>query len=221
MARVEGRRFVHLRDVLGVEIGQTLRVGLRDGAVGEATVVAMDADGVDLGVQFDGDPPPPAPVWLALALPRPLVLRRLLGQVTTLGIQRIWLFGANRVEKSYWQTPSLAPAAIERELVLGLEQARDTRLPRVEQHPRFRPFVEDVLAPLAQGAQLLVGHPGATTPCPRSVAERTVLVVGPEGGFIPYEIERLEAAGGTCVSLGPRILRTETAVIALLGRLAP
>ena len=45
-----------------------------------------------------------------------------------------------------------------------------------------------------------------------------MLVVGPEGGFVPRELETLAAAGARTVGLGPRALRVETAVVALLAR---
>ncbi|MGH8310922.1 MAG: RsmE family RNA methyltransferase, partial [Steroidobacteraceae bacterium] len=52
-------------------------------------------------------------------------------------------------------------------------------------------------------------------------ARGATLVIGPEGGFLPDELERLDAAGATRVGLGARVLRVETAVVALLARLAP
>ena len=64
-----------------------------------------------------------------------------------------------------------------------------------------------------------MAHPGDHPPCPRGLDQPTLLAVGPEGGFIPYEVERLRQAGCDVVSLGPRILRVETAVASLLGRL--
>ena len=69
------------------------------------------------------------------------------------------------------------------------------------------------------GAGPKVAHPGAPEPCPRALAEPATLAVGPEGGFIAEEIASLERAGFAPVSIGPRVLRVETAVAALIGRL--
>ena len=104
-------------------------------------------------------------------------------------------------------------------MLLGLEQARDTVLPEVMIEKRFKPFVEDRLPALAQGSRGLIGHPGDYPPCPRDLAEQVTLAIGPEGGWIPYEIELLRKAGLQPVQLGERILRVENAVPALLARL--
>jgi len=124
------------------------------------------------------------------------------------------------VEKSFWQSSGLAPAALREQALLGLEQARDTRLPRIELERRFRPFAEDRLASLSAGP-VLVAHPGAAEACPHALAGPATLVVGPEGGFVDFELERLAAIGGRAVGLGSRALRVETAVTALLARLTP
>ena len=70
-----------------------------------------------------------------------------------------------------------------------------------------------------QGTRGLVGHPGDYPPCPRGLDEAVTLAIGPEGGWIPYEIDLLANAGLQPVQLGARILRVETAVTALLARL--
>ena len=95
----------------------------------------------------------------------------------------------------------------------------DTRLPEVMLRPRFKPFVEDEVPALSSGSRALLAHPYARQPCPRRVQEPVTLAVGPEGGFIAYEVELLEAQGFEAVSLGARILRVEHAIPALLGRL--
>ncbi|HWV10810.1 MAG TPA: 16S rRNA (uracil(1498)-N(3))-methyltransferase, partial [Pseudomonas sp.] len=167
------------------------------------------------------DQPAPAklPLTLLLALPRPKMLKRVLQTVSAMGVPRLVLLNSYRVEKSFWQTPFLEPEAIREQLILGLEQARDTVLPEVIIEKRFKPFVEDRLPALVGDSLGLVGHPGDYPACPRAVEQPVTLAIGPEGGWIPYEVEKLQEAGLHPVQLGERILRVETAVTALLARL--
>ena len=123
------------------------------------------------------------------------------------------------MEKSYWQSPVLADGSVRGDLLLGLEQGGDTLLPVVEMHRRFRPFVEDELAAIAKSSLALVAHPAGTEECPRAVTGPVTLVVGPEGGFVDFEIDLMRSAGLRAVTLGTRPLRVEPAVAALLGRL--
>ena len=147
------------------------------------------------------------------------MLRRVFQTVATLGVPKVVLVNSYRVEKSFWQTPFLEPAAIREQLILGLEQTRDTLLPEIVIEKRFKPFVEDRLPAISAGTLGLVGHPGDYPSCPRGLDEPVTLAIGPEGGWIPYEIELLGKAGLQPVQLGERILRVETAVTALLARL--
>ncbi len=180
-----------------------------------------DSDLAAMATYLLGDQPPPAklPITLLLALPRPKMLRRVLQTIAAMGVPKLVLLNSYRVEKSFWQTPFLDPAAIRENLVLGLEQARDTVLPEIIVEKRFKPFVEDRLPALAAGSLGLVGHPGPWPACPRAVEKPVTLAIGPEGGWIPYEVDKLREAGLHPVQLGERILRVETAVSALLARL--
>jgi RsmE family RNA methyltransferase len=216
--RLADARARHVRDVLRARVGARLVVGRVGGRLGEGLLLALDACEATLEVVLDRDPPPPSPVTIALALPRPPTLRKVLTQVTSMGVKRIALFHSARVEKSYWNSHALHPDAIEAQLRLGLEQARDTVLPQVELHPRFRPFVEDRLPELAP--VLLLADPTGSSVGHPAPSGSSCAVFGPEGGFIPFEFARLHAAGVVCVSLGVRPLRVETAVVALLGRLS-
>jgi RsmE family RNA methyltransferase len=156
---------------------------------------------------------------LILALPRPKVLRRVLRSVSALGVKKIILLNCFRVEKSFWQSPFLNESSVKEQLILGLEQGRDTVLPEVLLRPLFKPFVEDEVPALIKGTLSLVAHPTATAPCPREINRATTLAIGPEGGFIPYEIDKLVACGFTPVQMGERILSVETVVPALIARL--
>ncbi|MGL4317781.1 MAG: 16S rRNA (uracil(1498)-N(3))-methyltransferase [Pseudomonas sp.] len=216
---LQGRRLKHLHEVHRAEVGDSLRVGRVGGLMGGGTLQALTAEQAEISVSFDQPPPAKLPLTLLLALPRPKMLRRVLQTVSAMGVPRLILLNSYRVEKSFWQTPFLEPAAIREQLILGLEQARDTVLPEVIIEKRFKPFVEDRLPALATGTLGLVGHPGDFPACPRAVDEPVTLAIGPEGGWIPYEVDKLHEAGLQPVQLGERILRVETAVTALLARL--
>lgn len=213
------RRFTHMQEIHRVAVGDNLRVGRIGGQMGQAQVLRLEGHEAELQVTFDQPPPAKLPLTLVLALPRPKMLRRVFQTVATMGVPKLILVNSYRVEKSFWQTPFLEPEAIREQLILGLEQARDTVLPEVIIEKRFKPFVEDRLPAISAGTLGLVGHPGNHPPCPRGLDEPVTLAIGPEGGWIPYEIDLLNKAGLTPVQLGDRILRVETAVTALLARL--
>jgi RsmE family RNA methyltransferase len=218
-ALLSGRRLKHLHEVHRAEVGDRLRVGRLDGLMGTGQLLRLDAEQAELSIELDQSAPGKLPITLLLALPRPKMLRRVLQTISALGVPRLVLLNSYRVEKSFWQTPFLEPAAIREQLILGLEQARDTVLPEIIIEKRFKPFVEDRLPALAAGSLGLTGHPGAYPACPRAVDRAVTLAIGPEGGWIPYEVEKLQEAGLQPVQLGERILRVETAVTALLARL--
>jgi RsmE family RNA methyltransferase len=220
--RLTGRRLDHVRRILAPAPGDTLRVGRLFGKLGTARVAHVGADALVLEQpRLDRQPPPRAGVDLLLALPRPKALKRVLPAAAALGVDRVVLLNAARVEKSYFATRLLEPAALDALVTLGLEQACDTLPPEVLVRERFRPFVEDECGALLAGATLrLVCHPSAATPVPaRAGVARVALAVGPEGGWVPFELELLGRLGFLQVSLGPRVLRVETAVAALLGAL--
>ncbi len=218
-AVIRGRRHVHLKQVNQIQVGQPLRVGMVNGLMGQARVEAHDEESTCLALSLTEAPPPPLPIQLLLALPRPRMLARSLEHMSTLGVKEIFLLHTARVEKSFWQSPELRPEKIDQHLRLGLEQARDTLLPKVHLVKRFKPFVEDELAALSAGRLKLVAHPGDYPPCPVQVNRPVTLVIGPEGGLVDYEVDLLQQQGFEAVQLGQRILRVETAVTALLSRL--
>ena len=216
---LEGRRVAHINGVLKAQVGNCLRVGRLDGDLGSGVIVELSSLKVELEVDLEGSPPPPLPVCLLLALPRPKVMRRVLAAAVTMGVKEIFLFNSWRVEKSYWQTPWLKAGMLREISILALEQAGDTQLPQISLKPRFRPFVEDEVPLLAKSRDAWVLHPHSGSGFPEISKHSSALVaIGPEGGFIPFEVELLISVGLQPVSIGPRILRVEQALPATLGR---
>jgi 16S rRNA (uracil1498-N3)-methyltransferase len=220
IARLTGRRLKHVLEILRPKLNDVLAVGLESGLTGKGEVIRISKEAVELRVIFAEPPPVKLPVVLCCALMRPPVFRRVLQTATSMGVGEIHFFQSRRVEKSFWQSTALKENAVREEIILGLEQAKDTVLPAVHFYKRFKPFVEDVLPGLLKGRTGFVADPSGeilrgAVDCQRPA----VLILGPEGGFIPYEIGKFRAAGCRLVSLGDRILRVETAVVALLAKL--
>jgi len=217
--RLRDRRMTHIRKVHRACAGDTLTVGQLNGKIGTARVLETGSDYVDMAVLLDKLPPPPLPLTLVLALPRPKMLRRILQTVSSLGIKDIFLINTWRVEKGFWTSALLEPAAIEKELLLGLEQARDTIMPMVHFRRLFKPFVTQELPALSRGKLALTAHPGPWGACPHHISCPCVLAMGPEGGFIEREVNSLGDTGFKTVHLGNRILRLEIAVPFIISRL--
>lgn len=217
--RLAGRRLEHVQGVHRAALGDELSVGRLGGRMGLGRITRLDSDCLEMEVVLDQPPPPKLPLTLVLALPRPKVLNRVLASATSLGVARIDLINAWRVEKSYWKSPRLSAENLQMQRILGLEQAKDTVLPELRLHRLLRPFAEAELPSITQGTLALAAHPVAGMPCPRAVEQPVTLAIGPEGGFIPGEVELLVRCGFQPVSLGDRILRVETAVAALVARL--
>ena len=212
------RQLEHLKQHVDVQVGDSLKVGIREGKRYLTEVVEVTEQAIKLKPIKEEAVPVKLAVTLIVAMPRPKVLRRLIMDSVTLGVENIILLHSYRVDKSYWQTPFLQQ--LDQYVTLGLEQAGDTIAPKIEIYKRFKPFVEDVLPSLVTAdCPAYVAHPYADMKMPFAIDHPCTIVIGPEGGFIPYEVDLLIKNGCQAVSLGNRILRTETAISYVLGRL--
>jgi RsmE family RNA methyltransferase len=221
-ALLSGRRALHAREVLRACPSDTLRVGRWKGPLGQGRVLHSSSAELRLEVSLTAPPPPKVGMSLLLALPRPKALKKVLAAAASLGLERVVLCNAALVERSYFTSKVLREELLTH-LQAGLEQAGDTVPPEVLIRERFRPFVEDDVGATFGEAQRWVAHPGAERArqalTPVGPKERVVLAIGPEGGWVPFELGLLQAAGFTPFSFGERTLRVEVAVPYALGLL--
>lgn len=219
-AVLRDRRHEHIVKVHKLGVGGFLKVGLLNGNIGRACIVEQSDKATHIDVQLDSEAPIASNVQVILALPRPIMLKRVVQTIASLGVKTVHLIHSSKVEKSYWQSPQLNDEELHSQLILGLEQGVDTILPEIHFHKRFKPFVEDTLPQLIEGQKAYVAHPSPNAERIEASDEACWVCIGPEGGFSEYEVDRLTEAGLQALSLGPRILRVETAVPVLIAKLS-
>ena len=213
------RRAQHLRSVLGVEVGSTVRAGIVGGSLGSCEVLGVDGD-ILLRFTATGVISAPAAIDLVLAIPRPKVITRTIEIAASFAVRTIELTNAWRVDKSYLGSPRLEAGALALAARFGAEQGATTHIPTITVRERLMALLDERFPVPAPGTHL-IAHPGAP-PLEAAVTsvEPTVLAIGPEGGWIERELETFVARGFTPVSLGTPVLRVEAAVASALGQLA-
>ncbi len=212
----------HVHNILGAQVGDSLKIGMLGGQLGTAIIDTITNSNIQLReVHLATSPPTKLDVTVVLALPRPKVLRRLIMDMTALGVRNIILINSYRTQKSYWQSPMLG--RLDEFVMEGLQQGVDTIAPTITLQKRFKPFVEDNLLELITD-RAIIAHPYAQLSLANYLQQSvegtlpSVVFIGSEGGWIDYEIGLLQAQGCQAVNIGARVLRTEAAVNVVLGQ---
>jgi 16S rRNA (uracil1498-N3)-methyltransferase len=218
---VDGRRALHLRSVIGVTVGQVVRAGVIGGGIGTAEVMSDDGAAITLRLAITADAPPPLPIELVIAVPRPKVLTRVIETAATFGVARIDLTNAWRVDKSYLSSPRLLPEALAYAVRFGAEQGVTTHLAPIAVHERLMGLLDErwPVPETIRRTTKLIAHPGAPPIEQATTTGPLTLAIGPEGGWIQREVDTFIERGFTPVSIGSQILRVETAIAAALGQL--
>lgn len=226
MVTLTDERARHVVKVLRSEVGEVVRLGIIDGKLGEGEIIELQRKfpfKVVLRVNFQHEPEPKSPIDLLLALPRPIMLRRIMGQATSLGVEKLFIINGARVEKSFWGASIVEKDTYMPYLIGGLEQAIDTVVPEVTFHRRFQLFFDENMETIQRYYDhLLLAHPQGTSRLDQVMkkrAGRVLVAIGPEGGWVDHELEWFLKYGFSSFTLGPRILRVDSAVVNIHGRI--
>ncbi len=232
-------RAEHIRKILRKGAGDTFLAGEIDGPEGTATIVSADDSGVRFSFEAERPARPLFPVRLVVGFPRPIQLKRLLRDLASLGVESVSLCGTELGEKSYLESSLVDRGAARSALLDGCMQAGGTAVPALSMRASVGESLANDLPPLAgvgadlgagyrilldlEGAEgglatLPLGPDGASgAPWRLSAESPLTLALGSERGWTARERETFAAAGFRVASLGPRVLRTETACVAAVS----
>jgi RsmE family RNA methyltransferase len=207
-------RTIHLLKTLHKKPGDVFAAGILGGRLGTGTIESINGEGgLVFSLDLREEPPKRLPIRLAVGFPRPIQTRRLLRDLSNLGLLGVDLVGTDLGEKSYRDTRLLVDGGARSALVEGAVQARDTGIPALEVYPSLDDWLEKVTVTSLLIAPDNVRPVGAMADLPVQ-SRPVVLAIGPERGWSDRERELLERAGFLRLSLGKRALRTETACVA-------
>lgn len=212
-------RFLHIRDVLRARVGDTLRVGVLHGDHTTGIIRGINREEVVVEVDWACVQKAPrlSPVTVCIGHPRPPVLTRIWRDAASLGVEEIRVFAGELTEQSYLKSSHWD--SLETYLRQGMEQGGFTSPPRVRKYTSLAEALDPPLTGVGLCGSLGNENAVPLWRVPHEVAsgEPIWVLVGPERGFTPGEEKHISGAAVLPVSLGPGVLRTETATTILTG----
>lgn len=209
-------RATHILEVLRRKPGQTFDAGIIDGPQGKAHYREKTEAGLALVFDPVSLPPDPEPITLLIGLPRPQTARKILREASAIGVGTIHFHLTSRGDPGYAKSTLWSSGEYRRHLVSGTEQGFSTRLPTISHGMTL----DEALASLGNcPTRLALDNYQAETrlfDAPLTGIP-TVLAVGSERGWTELERNGLRQAGFRLASLGSRVLRAETAMVAGLA----
>jgi len=220
-------RTIHLLKVLHKKAGDSFEAGILGGKRGTGRIERINFDGSIfvsfIPLEYDRGAPR-LRARVAVAFVRPIQTRRILRELSNIGVSDIDIVGTDMGEKSYRDTKLLIDGGAHAALVEGAVQAHDTIIPNLaiyeslDKWLKEHPWETSGTAPVFMKIPLLLAMDNVNaegslfhlSPSSRPI----VLAIGPERGWSDRERELFEKAGFLRLSMGERALRTETACVA-------
>ena len=214
-------RTIHLVKILHKKAGDVFEAGILDGMRGTGRIEKINFDGsIFVSVNATEPPEPRLPIRIAAGFVRPIQIKRLLRDLSSIGVSSIDLVGTELGEKSYRDTKLLNDGGAHAALVEGAVQARDTTIPVLSVYENLVSWLNERPWETAwhKRIPLLIAmdnvRPEGSIFHLGTTSRPAVLAIGPERGWSDNERDMFEKAGFLRLSMGNRALRTETACVA-------
>jgi len=210
----------HIREVLRMKKGDKFFVGIVNGPRGQAVITEDGPGGMGLEIQWEKKVEAPRPFWALMGMPRPQTARDALREAATFGITALHFFNVEKGEPSYANSTVWKTDEWQRRLREGAAQAFATTVPEVAQHESLLIALEAITVSAPKNAaRIALDVYEASAPLSQLAPEHgpVVLALGAERGWSASERKILRESGFALAHLGPRVLRTETALVAGLS----
>jgi 16S rRNA (uracil1498-N3)-methyltransferase len=218
-ATLDGPEAHHLSHVMRAATGDRVTLFDGSGAEFEAVVERMGRSAVELRVleRREVDRELPFPLVVGVALPKGDRQKWLVEKLTELGVTEL---APLVTERGVAQSTAGALERLQRTVIEACKQCGRNRLMRIAEPRTWSELIS--APPTSESSRRLLAHPGGTPLAAVDMKwpQPTQLAIGPEGGLSDAEVSAATAAGWQAIDLGPRILRVETAAIALAAAVA-
>ncbi|MFP4362757.1 MAG: 16S rRNA (uracil(1498)-N(3))-methyltransferase [Spirochaetia bacterium] len=208
---IEDPRSQHIIKVLKLRTGDSFTAGCIPGLYGTGKIQQISKKVLTFSFTLKEDPKVPAPIHLLIGHPRPIFAKRMLKDLTSLGVSSLIFTSAELGEKSYLSSKLWKEQGYQEFLIQGAQQAGTSYIPEVS----VQYSLEKSVSLLPDRGTRICLHPGKEYPL---LAEKELLqwepvsiAIGPERGWTENEAEALREKGFSMVQMGERILKTETA----------
>lgn len=222
---IQDERAQHILKILHKKEGESFSAGIIGGQAGTAVIKKIDveekksSDGKKTfkggKIYFDFKPESDGkklyPLKMIIGFPRPIQLKRLLRDMASLGVQEVHLTGTELGEKSYLKSDLATKGEAEKFLLDGSVQAGSTQIPKLFIHQTLKNCLEQIDL---EGKLLALDNiePSQSLSCAlKEKPQKAVAAIGSERGWTNYERQLFRQNGFELLSMGKRILRTETA----------
>jgi RsmE family RNA methyltransferase len=213
-------RAKHCIKILHKKVGDSIEAGIINGKRGRATILSIDEKGLKLSFtpteDFSADNTN-SQLILIIGFPRPIQLKRLLRDVTSVGVDEIHLCATELGEKSYMDSNLTREDALRRSLIEGAMQAKTTKIPRIFLHKSLSAAISAVKTGSDDEQLLCLDIQENASELKNCLEEgfypKTVLAIGSERGWSEKERQLFSRENFRFAVMGSRILRTETAAI--------
>ena len=215
---IQDERAQHILKILHKKEGESFLAGIIGNQAGTAVIKkSSDEKKIFKGgkIYFDFTPESDGkklyPLKMIIGFPRPIQLKRLLRDMASLGVQEVHLTGTELGEKSYLKSDLATKGEAEKFLLDGSVQAGSTQIPKLFIHQTLKNCLEQIDL---EGKLLALDNiePSQSLSCAlKEKPQKAIAAIGSERGWTNYERQLFRQNGFELLSMGKRILRTETA----------